>query len=148
MSLRQEISEAQVTALKGHDEKSLSILRIIWSAIKNVEIDKHHELNDEEVETVVSQLNKQLLDALKDYQTAGREDLVLKANFEISLLKKYLPEQLTDEQLMVIAKKIVVDSGLKGAGEVGKVMGMVMKEVKGKADGNRVREIVIQLLSE
>ncbi len=147
MSLRQELSKAQVEAMKARDEKKLSILRVLWSTIKNVEIDKKRELNDEEVQQLVAQLVKQTGDALKDFQAGARTDLVDQANLEIDLLKKYLPEQLSDVELEIIVKRIIGEVGNIAPNEMGKIIGTVMKEVKGRADGNRVKEIVSKTLS-
>lgn len=146
MSLRQNIATAQTEALKARDEKKLSILRMLWSAIKNLEIDKKHELADEEVQQIVAQMVKQLSEALKDFQAGARADLVESANFEINLLKSYLPEQMSDEELQDAIKKILAGVGELKPNELGKIIGLVMKEVKGKADGNRVREIVSKLM--
>ena len=147
MSLRQEISQAQVGAMKARDENRLSILRVLWSTVRNVEIDKKRELTDEETVQVVAQIAKQLTDALKDFTVANRTDLIVKANYEISVLKEYLPEQINDDELTLVVKKIVLESGIKNASEMGKVIGLIMKEVKGRADGNRVKEIVLKTLS-
>lgn len=147
MSLRQTISEAQKIALKGHDEDTLGILRVLWSAIKNMEIDKKHELSDEEIQTVVAIQVKQLNDALKDFVSAQRQDLINKTTKELAVLKKYLPIQISDQELEAVIKRVINESGSPGLSELGKVMSLVMKEVKGKADGNKVREWVSKLLS-
>jgi len=144
MSLRQEISSAQTEALKAKDEKKLSILRMLWSAIRNLEIDKKTELGDEEIQTVVVSQVKQLNDALKDFEKGARVDLTNKAKYEIGVLQKYLPTQLSDEELKNIVLKIIAVAPVK---EIGRIMGSVMKEVKGQADGNRVKNTVTQLLS-
>lgn len=147
MSLRQTIQTAQLEALKSHAEEKLATLRMLWSAIKNSEIDKKRELTDEEIQGVVQTQTKQLFDALKDFVAAGRQDLIAKTEQEIVLLKNYLPAQLGDAELELIVKKLVAEANLTSPAEAGKVIGMIMKEVKGKADGNRVKELVNKLLS-
>lgn len=147
MSLRALIAEALAEALKARNVEKLSILRMLWSAIKNAEIDKKGELTDGEIQQVALRQVKQLNDALKDFEKGGREDLIKKTKFEIETLQQYLPEQLSNEKLIEIVKKVLNGSGTKSPQDLGKIMGAVMKEVKGKADGNKVREIVNSLLS-
>ena len=147
MALRDDIQSAQTTAMKARQTETLSTLRMLWSAIRNEEINLRQELTDEEVIGVVSRQIKQLRDSATDFVKGGRNDLAEKANTEIKLLETYLPAQMSDDELESVTKKIIADMSAKGAGDVGKVMGNVMKQVKGKADGNRVRNIVTRLLN-
>jgi uncharacterized protein YqeY len=147
MSLRNEIQEKQYAAMKAKDAERVLVMRLIMSAIKNEEIEKKEKLNDEEVQAVAARQVKQLQDALKDFEAGGRDDLVQKTKAEIEILSVYLPEKLSDEELTSVIEKVIEQSGAKIPQDVGKVMGMVMKEVKGKADGNKVREIVSKKLS-
>jgi uncharacterized protein YqeY len=147
MALRDDIQSAQTTAMKSRQTETLSTLRMLWSAIRNEEINLRQELTDEEVVGVVSRQIKQLRDSATDFANGGRNDLAEKANTEIKLLETYLPAQMSDDELESVTKKIIADMSATGAGDVGKVMGSVMKQVKGKADGNRVRNIVTRLLS-
>ena len=142
MSLRNEIQEKMYTAMKSGDAKNLAVLRLIKSAIKNEEIQLQKELSDEEVQSVVARQVKQLSDAAKDFEAGGRQDLVEQAKEEIQLMSIYLPEQMSDSELLSIVDKVIETTGAKTQSEVGKVMGLVMKQAKGKADGTKVREIV------
>jgi len=143
MSLREQIQGAQITAMKERNQDMLSILRILWSAIRNAEIDKKENLSDNEIQEVTARLVKQQKDALQDFIAGGRQDLADKANKEIALLQVYLPAQLSDDELRVIVKKVIAENNIN---ETARAMGMIMKEVKGKADGNKVREIVGEIL--
>jgi uncharacterized protein YqeY len=147
MSLRSEIQEKQYAAMKTGNAKLLNVMRFLMSAVKNEEIQKKAELNDEEVQNLISKQVKQLKDALKDFQAGGREDLVEKTQEEIEILSEYLPKQLSDDELASVIEKVIKDVDAKTPQDAGKVMGQVMKEVKGKADGNKVREIVLGKLS-
>ncbi len=147
MALRDDIQSAQTSAMKARQTETLSTLRMLWSAIRNEEINLRQELTDEEVVGVVSRQIKQLRDSATDFAAGGRIDLAEKASAEIKLLETYLPVQMSDEELDSVTKKIINDLSATGVGDVGKVMGNVMKQVKGKADGNRVRNIVTRLLS-
>lgn len=146
MSLRQRILDAQKQAMKEGDKASLSTLRMVWSALRNIEIDKGGELTDEEVQEVIARQVKQLKDAMTDFEKGGRSDLMEQTQVEIAYLSQYLPQQLTDEELEKVVQNIVsAHSGEKNAGII---MGAVMKEVKGKADGKKVREFVEKILSQ
>ena len=146
MTLRSEIQEKQYDAMKKGDAERLSVMRLLNSAIKNEEIELRRDLNDEEAQAVVGRQVKQLKDALKDFEAGGRKDLMDKTQKEIEILEEYLPEQMSDEKLEEIVGKIIEQMSA-GPQDVGKVMGAVMKEVKGQADGNKVREIVSKKLN-
>ncbi len=146
-SLKEQIKHEQTEALKNREEEKLSVLRFLNSAIKNTEIEKHKELSDVEVQEVIARQVKQFQDALKDFERGGRADLAEKANREINLLKNYLPAQLSAEEIETAVKKILSDNSLIGSKEVGKAVGMAMKELKGKADGALVKQAVEKILA-
>jgi uncharacterized protein YqeY len=147
MSLREKIQERQIAAMKAKEKELLEVLRLLMSSIKNEEIETKKELSDEEVQAVAGRQVKQLQDALKDFIKGGREDLVVKTKSEIEIISEYLPEQLSDDKLDELTKKAIAEVQASGPQDIGKVMGVLMKEVKGRADGNRVREVVAKNLS-
>jgi uncharacterized protein YqeY len=133
-----EIILAQLKeAMKSGDKKRVTILRTLHAAIKQVEVDTQKDLTDEEVQQVVQRQVKQLQDAIKDFTTGGRTDLVDQNLAEIEILSTFLPEQLSDEDLFAVVEEVVTDHGTDTP--FGQLMGAVMKQVSGKADGNRVR---------
>ena len=142
MSVRDDMAAAQIAAQKERDTRTLSTLRLVLSAIKNEQIKRQKELTDEDVQQVVKTQVKQLADALQDFQRGNRDDLVAQTREEIAILTRYLPVQMPDEELQALVTRIVADMGAVSPGDIGKVMGMVMKEVRGAADGSRVRELV------
>jgi uncharacterized protein YqeY len=148
MSLKQKITDAQIIAMKSKETETLSTLRMLLSAIKNVEIEKRKELDDNEIIEVVARQVKQLKDALKDFEAGGREDLVQKTNKEIDLLEKYLPEKISDNELSEIIKSVIAETGASSPADLGKVIGAVMKKVKGRVDGNVVREKILEVLNK
>ena len=148
MGLRDEIQRGREEALKGRQAEVLGILRVLWSSIRTEEIDARKELNDEEIIGIISRHVKQLQDALIDFTKGGRADLVEKTQREIQLLQSYLPQQLTDEEITNILSRLITANGPAGPKDVGKMMGLAMKEVKGVADGNRVRRILMELLEK
>lgn len=146
MSLRQTLQDAQKIAMKEGAKEDLSTLRMLWSALRNAEIDKGSELSDEEVEQLITRQVKQLKDALTDFEKASRSDLIEQTQREISFLSKYLPEQISDDELMSVVQKTIAT--FNGEKNTGILMGAVMKEVKGKADGKRVRECVEKVMNQ
>ncbi len=132
------------TAMKSKDELALSVMRLVRTALKNKQIELLHELNDEEALSVLKTMIKQYQDALTDFQSAGRLDLVERQQKEIDLIAQYLPPSLPPEELEKIVSEAVKSSG---ATDMGKAMGAAMKAVDGRADGNAVRAIVQRVLT-
>lgn len=145
MSLRSHIVEAQKDAMKSKESEKLSVLRLLYAAIRNLEIDKGSELQDDDVLGLIRQQVKQLSDAAKEFEAGGRPDLVEKNNQESSILKQFLPAELSDEEITKVVQHILSQKGTTTV-NVGQLMSESMKELKGKADGSRIRLIVEQLL--
>lgn len=143
MSLKETIVQAQTTAMKERNTDALSTLRMLTAAIKNEEIAAGETLSDDAVQDVVRRQVKQLKDARQEFESAGRTDLLASQDKEISLLETYLPAQLSEDEV-----RQKVQSLLSEAGEVamGEAMGIVMKELKGIADGGVVRSAVSDFL--
>lgn len=131
-------------AMKSKDELALSVLRLVRTALKNRQIELMRELKDEDAHAVLKTMIKQYQDAVSDFQSAGRQDLVERQQKEIDLISTYLPPAMAPEELEKIVKEAVTASG---ATDMGKAMGAAMKAVAGRADGNEVRAIVQRILS-
>ena len=147
MSLKDIVIQDQIQAMKNRETAKLSILRMLSAAIKNEEIAQGGELSEEIVQIIISRQIKQLTEASKDFVRGGRQDLAAQAQGEIDILQTYLPEQMNDEELKAVVKKVLIDNDLTEAGQMGRAMGLVMKEIKGKADGNKVKQLVNELLT-
>jgi uncharacterized protein YqeY len=147
MSLAEQLNEDMKQAMKSGDKFRLSTIRLIRAAVKNQEIELRHPLDDSEVIQVVSRELKQRRDSLQDFQRAGRDDLVANVSSEIDIISQYLPEQLTEEEIKVIVKQTMQETGASSKAELGKLMGALMPKVKGRADGRLVNQIVQQSLS-
>lgn len=148
MGLRDDIQRAMEEALKGRQAEVLGTLRVLWSSIRTEEIDARKEFGDAEIIAIVGRHMKQLKDALADFAKGGRTDLVEKTEREIRLFESYVPKQLSDEEIRAVLSRIITASGASGAKDIGKVMGVSMKEMKGVADGNRVRQMLTELLRD
>ncbi len=147
MSLSENITNAMKDAMKSKNNATLSTLRLLRSATKNKQIDVQHELSDEEILGVIRSQVKQLRDGLESYESAKRDDLASQARTEIAVLEAYLPQQMSDNELTSIVIKTIEESGVTSKQDMGKVMGMAMKAVQGRADGTRVKQIVESLLA-
>ncbi len=145
MTLIEHIDSDLKEAMKAKDEQRLSALRLVRSALKNKQIDLGHALTEEEVQAVVRTMVKQYRDALNDFVVAGRTDLADKQNAEIAILESYLPAQMPDADIETIAKTVIAAQNAT-AKDAGRVMGAVMKEIAGRADGNRVKDVIAKLL--
>ena len=146
MSLRQDIHKDIAVAMKSGDKDRLSTVRMLMSAIKYKEVDAHRELTDEETIAVISTLVKQRQDSIEQFTKGNRLDLVEKETKELEVLRTYLPPQLSETEVRDIIKKAVAETGAQGQKDMGKLMKVVMPQVKGKADGKIVNDIVKEVL--
>lgn len=133
-------------AMKSKDALLKSVIIMLKADIKQIEVDKRVELSDDEVIDIIAKQIKAKQSAMEDFKTGDREDLVEEAQNEINLLKKYLPEQLSEDELTTIIKEVVAEVAATSMKDMGKVMGLVNPKVKGKADGKTVSTIVKSLL--
>jgi uncharacterized protein YqeY len=133
-------------AMKAQEKEKLLALRTLHSEIKNLELIDRKELNDANVAGVVARAIKQRAESIEQYKAANRPDLVETEQFQMELFKKYLPAQLTKEEIEGIVAAAIAETGAAGKQDMGKVMKLVMPQVKGKADGKLVNEIVVAKL--
>jgi uncharacterized protein YqeY len=149
MSLKDRLTEDMKEAMKAKEagKLRLTVIRMVRAAIKNQEIEKSQELTDEEITLVLSREAKLRRDSMTEYEKAGRTDALETLKKEINILMDYLPQQLTEEEITTLVKKIVMDIDAKSPQDMGKVMSKVMPETKGKADGKVVNEIVKKILN-
>jgi uncharacterized protein YqeY len=129
-------------ALKAKKADEVSVLRFLLADLHNREIEKKGELSDEEVVAVIRKQVKQGKEAIEEFKKGERNDLAQKESHEIGILSKYLPQTLSADEIKKVVEASILKTGAKSAQDFGKVMGEVMKEVKGKADGTEVVRIV------
>jgi uncharacterized protein YqeY len=146
MSINDQLSQDLVTAMKAHDNVTKDTLRFIKAALQNAEIEKGRELDDAGSNEVMARMAKQYRDSITTFGDAGRTDLVDKESSELNVLLHYLPEQINEGQIRALAQEAVSETGAVGAGDRGKVMGKLMPQLKGKADGALVNKVVGELL--
>ena len=149
MSLKQQIDNDIKQAMLQKKKEELTALRAIKSAILLAETEKgagEGLESDAEMKLLAKQA-KQRKDSAEIYNKEGREDLANKELFELEIINRYLPKQLTEEEIEAIIKDIIGKVGAAGPQDMGKVMGSATKEMSGKADGKKISEIVKKLLS-
>ncbi|EFQ23449.1 hypothetical protein Apau_1022 [Aminomonas paucivorans DSM 12260] len=146
--LVERVQSELVAAMKRRDELSLSVLRMLKSAIQLAQVEKGRDavLTDEEVVTLVQRLVKQRQEAAEQYRAGGAADRADRELEEARFLQGYLPEQLSDEELESLTRRVAQDTGAASPKDLGKVMGRVMPLVKGRAEGNRVRAAALKVL--
>ena len=147
MSLLSTLNDDMKLAMKAKEKNVLQVIRMIKASLQNDQIKLGRELNADEELTVLSREMKQRRDSLVEFQKANRDDLVEKIEEEIAIVEKYLPTQLTDEEIRQIVKQAIQKVGASSNATFGQVMGIVMPQVKGKADGNLVNETVKEELN-
>ncbi len=147
MGLRELIPEDLKNALRNKNTFELSVLRMLQAALINKEIDKRKEaLTDEDVISVIGTEIKKRRDAAREFEKVNRPDAAEQEKAEIEILMKYMPQQMSEDEIRDTVKKAVEDTQAKSMQDIGKVMKVLMPQVKGKADGSIVNKIVKEAL--
>ena len=147
MELKAEIQQAVKTAMKGGDTLTLSTLRLVLAAVQNEEIRVRKQLTEQDIQKTISTQCKQRTEAIELFRKGGREELAKKEEAELVVLKRFLPQQLSDEELKEVIQASIEEAGAKGLQDLGKVMKLVMPKVGGQSDGKRVNELARTLLT-
>ena len=137
--IKKQITES----MKARDEVRLSTLKMLLAALTNAEIEKKREkLTEEEDLKVVKSEAKKRKDAIELYKKGGADDKAKKEEKELKILQEFLPEEMSDEELVKIVEEVLKETGAASMSDMGKVMGAVMGKVKGQVDGGRVSKLV------
>lgn len=146
--LAEQLEKDFLAAFKAKsDETLVSVLRLLKTAVKNAEIAKKEKLTEAEIQKVIAGEMKKRRDAIELYRQGNRADLAAQEEKELAVLAGYSPEQLSEEAVKAIVVKIVAGAGETAAGDFGKIMGQVMREVKGQVDGGMVSRLVKEALA-
>lgn len=148
--LKQKLKEELRQSMLARETQKTSVLRMLISAITYYEIQKGgagYEATDEDVLSVIAKEAKQRKDSIEQFTNAKRLDLVDKEKKELDMLQAYLPQQMSEDQVREIVKQTISEIGAAGVADMGKVMGVLMPKVKGKADGGLVSRIVKEQLA-
>lgn len=147
MSLRQKIYDDMVDAMKSKDKETLSVLRMVKGSIQLEEISKKKELEDDDVIAVISKQIKTRKDANSEFEKGNRQDLIDKNNAEISILNRYMPEQLDSSEIESIITEAMTRLEITTQKQMGLLMKDIMPKLKGKADMSVVNELIRSKLS-
>lgn len=152
MSLKDQIGEDIKTAMKAKDKVRLetvrSIKKLILEKESTIRAEGQEELTEAQELDLLTYLAKQRRDSVEQYRAAGREDLAEAEAQELAIIEEYLPQQLSDEEIAAEIDRIIAEVGASSPKEMGKVMGPAMQQLKGKADGKKVQEMVKSKLSQ
>ena len=147
MEIQEKIQDDMKAALKSGDKLVLETLRMLRAQMKNVTIAKGEDLSEEDVFGILSKEVKKRKESIKLYNEGGREELAEKEEKEMKILTAYMPEELSTEELDTIVSKAISETNAEGMKDMGKVMGAVMPQVKGRADGKVIQDLVKAKLS-
>ena len=148
MSLKTQLMDDMKAAMKAKEagKQKLAVIRMVRSAIRQAEIDGRKELNDNDIIALISKEVKMRKDSIDEFEKGGRQDLVDQTQAEIAVLMPYLPEQLSEDEVKALVQEAISVTGATTPKDMGKVMGVLMPKVKGRADGKMVNTIVKELL--
>ena len=147
MTLKERITEDMKAAMRAKEADRLGAIRLLTAAIKQKEVDERIEVDDVAVIAIVDKLIKQRKDSIEAFQKANRQDLADKEAAEVQVLSAYLPARLSADEILAEVKAIVAETGAKGPGDMGKVMGAAKARLAGKADMGQVSAAVKQALA-
>jgi len=147
MDLNKQLTDDLKAAMKSGDKMAMETIRGLKSMLREKEIELKGDLTDEDQMQVLSTAAKRRRESIESYREGGREDLADQEQAELRIIEKYLPEQLSEDDLRSLVEETIADTGAKTMQDMGKVMGTIMPKVRGKADGSVVQQIVREKLS-
>ena len=147
MTLKERITEDMKGAMRAGEKERLGTIRLVLAAIKQREVDERISLDDTQVLTVLEKMVKQRKEAITQFESGGRADLVAKEQSELGVLQAYLPAQMSDAELDALVAEAIASSGAASIKDMGKVMGIVKAKAQGKADMGVVSARIKQKLS-
>ncbi len=146
MSLLDTLKSDMIKAMKARDKDTLSVVRMLKAAVQNEQIEVGHDLTPDEEISVLNREYKQRKESLAEFKKAGRDNLIQKTQAEMKVVEKYLPKQLSDDEVKAKVAEIIKQQNASSMKDFGKVMGAAMKALKGQADGQLVNKTVKSLL--
>jgi uncharacterized protein YqeY len=145
--LMQRLQADYKEALRARDERKVATLRLLFARAKNTAIElRVDEVDEATVLSLIQKEVKQREDSITQFEAGGRTDLVAKETQERDILRAYLPAELSDDEIRVVIRRVIAETGAQGKAGISKVMRPVMAELKGRADGSRINRLVMQEL--
>ena len=145
-NLKQALQDAIKDAMKTKNKERRDVLRLVQSAVKQVEIDERVELDNDAVSDILQKEAKKRRESIIELEKAGRPESAENEKFELDVIEEFLPKQLTEDELRPIVQDAINESGATSMREMGQIMKIVMPKIEGRADGRQVNKIVKELL--
>ncbi len=142
MALIDQLKEEQKIAMKAKDKTRLGTIRLAMSAIKQREVDERITLTDEDIVAILTKMVKQRRDSIAQYEKADRLDLAQAEQAEITVIEEFMPQPLSEEEVIALVESAISDSGAAGMQDMGKVMGLLKPQIQGRADMGKVSGLV------
>jgi uncharacterized protein YqeY len=146
-ALKQKLTDDLKQAMKAGDTLKRSVLRLVLAAVKNAEIAKQKALEDGDILGIIAKEIKQRKESIEAFKSGNRPDLAANEEAEMAVLEAYMPAQLSRDEIIAEARKVIEEVGAGGISDKGKVMPKLIAALKGKADGREINEVVTELLS-
>lgn len=147
MTIKERLNNDVKDAMRAKDKELLSTLRLITAAVKQVEVDERIEVDDERMLVILDKMSKQRKESIAQYEKANREDLVAQEQYELDVLKKYLPEPLSAVEIEKMIQEAIASTGAEKMADMGKVMALLKPNLQGRADMAQVSAIIKAKLS-
>ena len=148
MSLKLQITEDMKAAMRAKETARLGAIRLLLAAMKQREVDERIELTDADVYSIIDKMLKQRRDSISQFEAAGRQDLVDVEKFEVSVLQTYMPQQISEPEIIAAIAEAIAATGAAGPQDMGKVMGVVKPRLAGRADMGKVSGLIKAQLSK
>jgi uncharacterized protein YqeY len=145
--LKRKLTDDLKQAMRDGDTVKRSVIRLVMAAIKNTEIARQATLEDADILGVIAKEVRQRKESIEAFKQGDRQDLVAQEEAELAILEQYLPQQMTREEIIAEARKVIDEVGAQGLSDKGKVMPKLIAQLKGRADGREINEVVTELLS-
>jgi hypothetical protein len=145
--LKQKLADDLKQAMKDGDKVRRSVIRLVMSAIKNAEIAQQSTLDDAGIIGVLTKEARQRRESIEAFKSGNRQDLVAQEKAELAILNEYLPRQMTREEIVADARRVIAEVGADGLSDKGKVMPKLIAQLRGRADGREINAVVTELLT-
>lgn len=145
--LKEKLNNDLTQAVKSGDKVKRSVLRMVMAAVQNAEIARQAALADGDVLGVIAKEARQREESIQAFSQGNRQDLVDQEKTELAILREYLPQQMTRDEIITEARRVIEEVGAQGPGDKSKVMPRIIAQLKGKADGREINAVVTELLS-
>ena len=145
--LKQKLTDDLKQAMRGGDKVRRSVIRLVMAAIKNTEIARQAALEDADILGIIAKEVRQRKESIEAFKQGNRQDLVTQEEAELAILQEYLPQQMTREEIVAEARQVIEEVGAQGLSDKGKVIPKLIAQLKGRADGREINDVVTELLS-